>query len=136
MKALVLAGLIAASSVIPAMAAPAAPATHSQEATIPFVNHGGINDWRENGRDSLYIQDQHRQWYLARLMGPCTDLPFAEAIGFETRGADTLDRYSSIIVKGHRCALSSLVKSAPPPKGKSGRKHGIDHHPAQAGHKG
>ncbi|SCW87858.1 hypothetical protein SAMN02927924_03604 [Sphingobium faniae] len=85
------------------------------EASIPFVNHGGIADWRADGRDGLYIQDQHHNWYHASLMGFCTDLPYAQAVGFRTWGGDRLDRFSAIQVGGQRCQIQSLVTSAPPP---------------------
>jgi hypothetical protein len=49
-------------------------------------------------------------------MGYCPDLGFAQTIGFETRGPDTLDRYGTLIVRGQRCPLKSLVESGPPPK--------------------
>jgi len=91
---------------------PAAP----HEASIPFVGMRSIEDWRADGDRALYIQDIHRKWYHATLMGPCTDLPFAEAIGIETRGIDTLDRFGTIIVRHQRCAIQSLVTSGPPPK--------------------
>ena len=85
------------------------------EATIPFVNMGSIRNWQADGRDGLYIQDQRRNWYRATLMGPCNDLNFAERIGFETRGTSSLDRFATVIVRGQRCAFSSLVTSAAPP---------------------
>lgn len=113
MKRILLAAL---ASIAAAGGAQAGEAAKSTEASIPFVNHGGIRDWRDAGRDAIYVQDQHRQWYRGTFIGPCTDLPFTEAIGFETRGPDTFDRFGSIIVRGQRCALSSFVKSDPPPK--------------------
>jgi hypothetical protein len=92
--------------------APAIP----HEASIPFVGMRSIEDWRADGDGALYIQDLHRKWYHATLMGPCTDLPFAETIGIETRGIDTLDRFGTIIVRHRRCAIQSFVESGPPPK--------------------
>jgi hypothetical protein len=82
---------------------------------IPFVNHGGIRDWRADGRDAIYLQDRRDRWYRATLMTSCTDLPFAETIGFETRGPDTFDRFSSIVVRGQRCPVETLTRSDPPP---------------------
>lgn len=98
--------------------APAAPATRPPgvDATIPFVNHGGIRNWRADGTDALYIEDAHGNWYRATLMGTCVDLPYVEQIAFLTRGGDTLDKFSAIAVKGHRCPISALVTSAPPPR--------------------
>ena len=110
MKTLVLAVVLAASALAPAMAAPAAP-----QASIPFVNHGGIRDWRAVDNDTLYVQDRRRNWYRAELLGPCLDLPWAHAIGFETRGVDRFDRFSDVRVRGQRCAVQSLVRSEAPP---------------------
>ena len=45
-------------------------------------------------------------------------VPFAERIGVETRGTDTLDRYATLIVRDQRCQLTSLVQGAPPKKAK------------------
>jgi hypothetical protein len=99
-------------------ASPALAETHAAEpqASIPFVNHGGVRNFEAVDSDTLYIEDQHRHWYRAELMGYCPDLGFAQTIGFETRGPDTLDRYGTLIVRGQRCLLKSLVESGPPPK--------------------
>lgn len=89
------------------------------EATIAFVNHGGVRDWQAVGDDKLYIQDSQGKWYLATLATSSPDLSFATTIGFETRGADRLDKFGSVVVAGARYPLSSLVASAaPPPKAK------------------
>ncbi|MBB3357366.1 MULTISPECIES: DUF6491 family protein [unclassified Novosphingobium] len=85
------------------------------EASIPFVNHGGIRDWRAQGDSTLYVQDQSGQWYRASLMGPAFDLPFAQAIGFDARGTDTFDRFASVVVRGQSYPVQSLVKVAGPP---------------------
>jgi hypothetical protein len=102
-----------------AAAAPSAQASAKTslppQASIPFVNHNGIRDWRAADSRTLYVQDQRRQWYRATLFAPCVDLPFAQTIGFETRGIDRFDRFSSIRVRGERCSVSSLELSAPPP---------------------
>jgi hypothetical protein len=97
-------------------AVPAAAEFKPIEMSIPFVSHGGIRDWRAIDRDTLYVQDIHRHWYRAELMGPCHDLPFTEAIGFDARGTDRFDKFSSVIVRGQRCAVQSFVASGPPPK--------------------
>lgn len=110
--------LVLTPTLATAAPAPAAAATTTaaQEASIPFPNSGSIRTWEATGRDTLYIQGPGRQWYRATLMSPCLDLPFTEAIGFETRGAPSFDRFSSIVVRGQQCPLASLVKSDPPPK--------------------
>src|SRR3546814_5301598 len=97
-----------------------------KEAVIPFVNSGSIRDWSADGREAIYIQDVHGQWYHAKLMSSCTDLPFTETIGFETRGTDTLDKFGTIIVRHDRCPIQSMVKSAPPPSQAKHHKQAAD----------
>lgn len=112
MKTLALIGAASLAALAPSRAEPPA----APEASIPFVNHGGIRTFDAVGNDTLYIQDAHGRWYRADLMGYCPDLPYALSIGFDTRGPDTLDRYSTLIVSGQRCPIKSLVESGPPPK--------------------
>jgi hypothetical protein len=86
-----------------------------KETSIPFANMGGIRDWRAIDDSSLYVQDIQRNWYIARLSAPNSDLTFVTAIGFETKGTNQLDRFASLVVGGQRVALSSFVASGPPP---------------------
>jgi hypothetical protein len=86
------------------------------DASIPFANHGGIRDWQADRNQGLWIQDAHRRWYYAKLMGPCFGLNYAWSIGFDTRPMGRFDRFSSIIVpREGRCAVQSLTPSGPPP---------------------
>jgi hypothetical protein len=106
-----------------ALGVAAAPAVNAQsqetsvatEASIPFVNHGGIRDWRSGDRETLYVQGRDRQWFKATLMAPAHGLPFAWAIGFDTGPMDRLDRFSSVVVEGVRYPIQSLVKVDGPP---------------------
>ncbi len=100
----------------PALAGAGQPKTQaSEEARIPFVNNGGIRDWRAEGSDAVYVQDNARRWYKATLMHRAIGLPFAQAIGFETRGVDSFDRFSAIVVDGQRIPVQSLVRVEDPP---------------------
>jgi hypothetical protein len=110
MKAMLFAALAALTVASGAQAAALPP-----QASIPFVNHGGIRDWHAVDTETLYVQDAHRRWYRADLLGPCFDLPFALGIGFETRGIDRFDRFSAIRVGRDRCPVSSLTPSDAPP---------------------
>lgn len=105
----------------------AAPAVHAetpspqpeakQDARIPFVNHGGIRDWRSDDKDVVYIQASNRDWYKATLVTPAYDLPFVQAIGFDTGPIGTLDKFSSIVVRGQRYPIAALEKiDGEPPK--------------------
>ncbi len=87
-----------------------------QEASIPFLNNRGIDHWAADGDSAIYLQDAFHRWYHAKLFAPCPELSFANRIGIETRGNDTLDRYGTLIVRGKRCQIDSLVHSRPPPK--------------------
>ena len=115
MKTLVIALLAAASLAAPAAAEAPRAANRSEEVRIPFVQFRGIRDFRAEGRDILYLQDRSRNWYRAELMGPCLGLPWVRAIGVDTRGSSSFDRFSILLVEGERCAISSLTRSSGPP---------------------
>jgi hypothetical protein len=112
-----------AAAVIAATSAYALEPAAGKQASIPFVNHGGVRNFEAAGDETLYIEGQNRHWYRADLMGYCPDLGFARSIGFETRGNDTLDLFGTLIVRGQRCAIKSLVESGPPPKKDNKDKH-------------
>ncbi|MFN3618918.1 DUF6491 family protein [Sphingorhabdus sp.] len=84
------------------------------ETRINFPYQGTIRNFEADGNDGIWLEDRQRRWYYADVIGTCQDLTFAQAIGFDTRGSSTLDRFSSIIVRGERCPLASLVTSSKP----------------------
>jgi len=87
-----------------------------EQASIPFVDHGGIRDWHADRDRGLWVQDIHRDWYYAKLLGPCIGLDFANAIGFVTRPPGSFDRFSTIIVpREGSCPVVSFVHSDGPP---------------------
>jgi hypothetical protein len=109
-------GLIAT----PALAAEDSHAAKQEQASIPFVHLGGIRDWQMgNDRETIYVQDRHRDWYKATLMYPSTDLPYEWAIGFDTGTLGKLDRFSSVVIGHQKIPLKSLVaiEGAPPAGG-------------------
>ena len=95
-------------------AAPSAAAP--KEASIPFANHGGIYNWGVVDNRTLLIQGRDRKWYKATLLAPCSNLPFAQTIGFKTNAGGSFDKFSSIVVRRQRCSLISLVEIPPPLK--------------------
>ncbi len=105
--------VLAAFAVLAAV--PATAVEQPREARINFVNHGGIRDWRAVDRDTLLIRGTGKQWYKAELFAPAWGLNFANAIGFDTGGGSSFDRFSSVIVEGRRYPLRSLVKLDGPP---------------------
>jgi hypothetical protein len=117
----ILFSLAIAGAVMSGAAIAMPPAAAPEEATIHFADHGVIQDFQADGREALYLRGVGSQWYHATLMGPCNDLDFANAIGFDAGALGDFDRFSTLIVRGQRCAVKSVVKSGPPPgrKGKS-----------------
>lgn len=94
----------------------AAASSPAANISIPFANHGGIRNWEADRDQGLWVQDSRRNWYYAKLMGPCIGLDFALSIGFDTRPMGTLDRFSSIVVpREGRCAIQSFAPSEGPP---------------------
>jgi Family of unknown function (DUF6491) len=84
------------------------------EAKIVFPNYGAIRNFEADGNDGVWFEDLQRRWYYAELFGPCHDLDFANAIGFDTRSAPHFDRFSTIIVRGQKCQLMSLLTAEKP----------------------
>ena len=98
----------------------AAETSTTRPAYIPFANHGGIRDWHADRDQGLWVQDIHRQWYYAKLMGTCIGLDFAQSIGFDTHPLGRFDQFSSIFVPGGgRCAVQSFTVSGAPPSAKA-----------------
>ena len=92
----------------------AAQAADRGNASIPFVGFGGIRNWTATDNSTVYLQASNGQWYEADLLSPCMGLPFAFGIGVDTRGSDTVDNFSSIMVDGQRCPVASVSKVAGP----------------------
>ncbi|MDB5680400.1 MAG: hypothetical protein JWO16_205 [Sphingomonas bacterium] len=110
-----------------AVAVAASPATARQtgwpadklgkETSIPFVGTIGIYDFEADSDRGVYLQDQRRRWYYARISGVCTGLPFSNRIAVDTRfGGSQLDRTGILLVDGQRCHIDSLIASNGPPK--------------------
>lgn len=116
-----LSALSAAAQEAPApAAAPAAPA--AKEARIPFASM--VSDYRAEDRDVIYLR-AGRDWYRGTFVAPCQELPWAWNIRFDNSpGVDSIDRFSTVIARGERCRLNSLVKidGAPPAKAKKPKK--------------
>jgi hypothetical protein len=93
------------------------------EASIPFANHGGINDWRADGDKGLWVQGINRHWFYAKFLGTCPQLPFATTVGFVSEPSGALNRWSSIRVRhGGRCQFIDFQPSeGPPVKAKKGQ---------------
>src|SRR5262245_61333602 len=85
------------------------------DASIPFANHGGINDWQANGNKGIWVQAANRQWYYATFFGgECFGLDTAPRVGFVTEVTGEFNRWSSIIVPHQmqpRCRLATFEPS-------------------------
>lgn len=118
-RTLILAVLAAATFALPAEAqrrAGWAPDQLGQEASIPFVGTIGLYNFEPDSDRGVWLQDQSRRWYYARIAGPCIGLSNAIRIGVDTRFNGTqLDKTGRLLVDGDRCYLDSLTKSAGPP---------------------
>ena len=93
---------------------PETPREIGVEASIAFPAYGTVRNFEADGDDGIWIEDQHRDWYYATLVGYCPDLNFAEAIGIDTRGTSRLDKFGAVIVKGQRCSFTSFVTAEKP----------------------
>ena len=113
-KSILIAAGLAAVALMAFTSVPAS-AQGAAETSMPFADQGGVRDWQADGDSKIYVQDASGKWYLATLSVAAPDLPFATKIGFETKGADQLDRFGVLIVQGARYPLNSLVQSGPPP---------------------
>lgn len=112
----ILAAVLAAPAVAAApQRADLAEMARGDEVRIPFPGFR-LRNFRAESQDVVYLQDHRRNWYRAEVIGPCTELPFANAIGIDTRGSSSFDRFSAIVVGGDRCQLTSLTRSEKPQK--------------------
>jgi hypothetical protein len=82
----------------------------SGDASINFVNHGGVWDWHADSKDVVYFQDRQHQWYRAELMMPAVELPFVHYIGIDGGAVDRLDKWGAIYVEGRRYPFRSFEK--------------------------
>jgi len=116
-------GILALGAALSIGAASSKETPQPTNASIAFANHGGINDWRANGDEGIWVQDSHRQWYYAKFMGTCFGLPFANSVGFATGPVGNLDRFSYVLVRDSgRCYFQSFERSAgPAPRAKSAK---------------
>ena len=69
-----------------------------------------LRDYQVGRDDSLLLRAGANRWYRATVWEPCaSDLRWAyNAIGFDLRPSGTLDKFSSVIVRGNRCAIRTL----------------------------
>jgi hypothetical protein len=98
----------------PASGATPAPAP-APEAQIPFAKTN-IWNWQVVDDKTVLIQDQSRRWYKATLFGNCINLSDRQRLAFVSNPSGTFDKFSTILARGQRCPLVSLVETSAPPK--------------------
>lgn len=96
--------------------APAPAGENPTEATIPFANRGGVVDWQVADDSTLLLRDSHGQWYRARLQVPLPAYSPAERLGFATGPSGTLEKLDSVVIRGQRYPIVSLIRVGPPAK--------------------
>jgi hypothetical protein len=70
-----------------------------------------VNDWSAPNNQTLMIRTVDGQQYRAQMLSPCWGLQFANTVGFTTRGGNTLDRFSGVVLPdGTRCQFRNLER--------------------------
>jgi hypothetical protein len=107
LTSIMLAALLAGASAPP-------PATAAgRETAIPRIS--GYLDRVIDPKKGVYVRGDTGKWYYARAEMPCPRLRTDASLAFVGTVQNRLDRFSSIIVEGWRCQLTSVVASDPPP---------------------
>jgi hypothetical protein len=86
------------------------PAVANKQATIPFVDYGGVQDWRATPQGDLLLRGNGANYYRAQFIGPCPNLKFGMRIGIPGGAMDSLDKFSTIYVGRDACPLKSLTR--------------------------
>ena len=110
MNRLILAVLAAAALAGAAKAQPSSPPVSDKQASIPFVDYGGVTDWRTTAAGDLLLRGTGDDYYRAQFMGPCPNLGYAMRIGIPGGAMDSLDRFSNVYVDGMACPLKSVTR--------------------------
>jgi hypothetical protein len=103
---------------IGAAAAVVAPSAQSaSNGSIPFAGSVGIDEWRSESDSALFLRSKSQGWFRAELVGACSGLSVATAIGYEAEADGSFENTSAILVDGQRCPVATLQKiDGEPPK--------------------
>jgi hypothetical protein len=94
----------------------ATPNARRPEATLPFARKN-IWTWEADGDKGIWVQAIGHQWYYAKFLSPCTDLPFRIGVHFRFGPSGELDKWSAIVVPHYPvCSFISFTLSDGPPK--------------------
>jgi hypothetical protein len=81
---------------------------HAGAPVDSFTYLGRIDGWQALGRDRLLVRTGVNDAYLLTVAPPCTDLPFATAIGLTSTGHTVSSRFDSVRVGGDRCQITEI----------------------------
>ena len=82
---------------------------------IHLARARGIFNWEVVNEDTIYVQDNSRQWYRGEFMSPCIGLQFQDRIRFDYEPNGDFSKFSSIRHEGRSCHLRSLTRIDGPP---------------------
>ena len=104
-------------AVSPMATAVAGPYLTDVDSTTTFLSHAQLRDWLADGERGLWVQAIDLRWFYARFTHTCHGLTATNSLSFDTRGSDTIDSRSAVVVPGSgRCTVLSFLPSTGPPK--------------------
>ena len=107
-------------AVSPMATAVAGPYLTDVDSTTTFLNHAQLRDWLADGEQGLWLQAIDLRWFYARFTHACHGLTATNSLSFDTRGSDTIDSRSAVVVPGSgRCTVLSFLPSTGPPKARN-----------------
>jgi hypothetical protein len=90
------------------------------DSTTTFLNHAQLRHWLADGERGLWIQAIDLRWFYARFAHACHGLSATNSLAFDTRGSDTIDSSSAVVVPGGgRCTVQSFLPSQGPPQSRN-----------------
>jgi hypothetical protein len=91
------------------------PTAPAPEASLAFARQN-IWNWEADGEKGIWVQAIGHQWYYAKFLAPCTDLPFRQGAHFRFGPAGELDKWGAIIIPHWpECTFTSFTLSDGPP---------------------
>ena len=107
-------------AVSPMATAVAGPYLTDVDSTTTFLSHAQLRDWLADGERGLWVQAIDLRWFYARFTHACHGLTATNSLSFDTRGSDTIDSRSAVVVPGSgRCTVLSFLPSTGPPKSRN-----------------
>jgi hypothetical protein len=90
------------------------------DSTTTYLNHAQLRDWLADGERGLWIQAIDLRWFYARFARACHGLGATNSLLFDTRGSDTIDSRSTVVVPGSgRCTVLTFLPSQGPPQSRN-----------------